>query len=396
MKTGRQAIRGGAGSGEEAGPMQPVTDDPGEGGRPSPETPGDRLILSLIQRHADATRADLTKASCLTQQSVSRIVDRLVRRDLVGIGSSVRNGRGQPSPIIRINPDAAFSLGLSVTADGVALTALNLAGGVIAEDISTIDSPTPADVIALIRRFIAAQAAQGLDMARLAGLGIGITGYFVGDGSQVNPPALDDWAFVEIDRVFRDALQMPVWVENDGTAAAVGESLLGYGREVDDFAYLHFATGFGGGMIRNGQPMRGVNGNAGEFGGMLPPEYLSPSLGNLMRMVNEAEGLSYRTLRQFLADFGLHWTGVSAWLEQAGRSLTMIVNGIHAAVDPGLIVLGGRLPEALAAPLIDRIRLYSPERRGFQRKAPALRFAASPRDPVAIGAATLPLRALYF
>lgn len=32
-----------------------------------------------------------------------------------------------------------------------------------------------------------------------------------------------------------------------------GESLLGYGREVDDFAYLHFAAGFGGGLIRNGE-----------------------------------------------------------------------------------------------------------------------------------------------
>ncbi|MBQ1480848.1 ROK family transcriptional regulator [Sphingomonas sp.] len=361
-----------------------------------PETSGDRLVLGLIQRHVGVTRAELTKASSFTQQSVSRIVDRLAKRDLIRIGEIVRNGRGQPSPIVTLNPVAAFSLGLSIMADGVKLIAINLCGEVMAESAIGVESPSPGDVLELTRSFIVALADQGHVPAALAGLGIGITGYFIADGSQVNPPALDDWAFVEIDRVFKDALGIPVFVENDGTAAAVGEALLGYGREVDDFAYLHFAAGFGGGLIRNGRAVRGVSGNAGEFGGMLPPDYLSPSLGRLMQIVKAEAGLSYPTLQAFLDAFDPSWTGVSTWLQEAERSLTLIVNGIGSAVDPGMIILGGRLPEVLALELIERLHFYNPERRGFRRPSPPLRFATSPRDPVAVGAAMLPLQASFF
>ncbi len=196
--------------------------------------------------------------------------------------------------------------------------------------------------------------------------------------------------------MFKDALGIPVWVENDGTAAAVGESLLGYGREVDDFAYLHFAAGFGGGLIRNGRAVRGVSGNAGEFGGMLPPDYASPSLGKLTQIVKAEAGLSYPTLQAFLDAFDPSWAGVSTWLQAAERSLTLIVNGIGSAVDPGMIILGGRLPEVLASELIERLHFYPAERRGFRRPSPPLRFAASLRDPVAVGAAMLPLQAVFF
>jgi len=360
------------------------------------ETSGDRLVMSLIQRHIGATRAELTKASSFTQQSVSRIIDRLAKRDLIRIGEIVRNGRGQPSPIINLNTDAAFSLGLSIMADGVKLVAINLCGEVICESAIGVESPSPCDVLEMASSFIASLAEQGHALTALAGLGIGIMGYFVVDGSQVNPPALDDWAFVEIGRVFKDALGIPVWVENDGTAAAVGESLLGYGREVDDFAYLHFAAGFGGGLIRNGGAVRGVSGNAGEFGGMLPPDYVSPSLGKSMQIVKAEAGISYPTLQAFLDAFDPSWAGVSTWLQEAERSLTLIVNGIGSAVDPGMIILGGRLPEVLASALIERLHFYPAERRGFRRPSPPLRFAASPCDPVAVGAAMLPFQAVFF
>ena len=51
---------------------------------------------------------------------------------------------------------------------------------------------------------------------------------------------------------FEERFDMPVWVENDGNAAAIGESLVGVGRWAKDFVYMYIATGLGGGVILNG------------------------------------------------------------------------------------------------------------------------------------------------
>ena len=44
-------------------------------------------------------------------------------------------------------------------------------------------------------------------------------------------------------------LCLPTWLENDGNSAAIGESLMGVGRRYNNFVYMYFATGFGGGVI---------------------------------------------------------------------------------------------------------------------------------------------------
>ena len=49
-------------------------------------------------------------------------------------------------------------------------------------------------------------------------------------------------------------------------AAALGESLHGAGRNVRAFYYLYFGVGLGGSMVKDGVPMRGFYGNAGEIG----------------------------------------------------------------------------------------------------------------------------------
>ena len=81
---------------------------------------------------------------------------------------------------------------------------------------------------------------------------------------------MGDWALRDLEAELSQVLDMPVWIENDGNAAAVGESLFGVGRRHRSFAYLYIAAGLGGGLILDGVPVRGFRGNAGEFTGLLP------------------------------------------------------------------------------------------------------------------------------
>lgn len=71
----------------------------------------------------------------------------------------------------------------------------------------------------------------------------------------------------------RDILEaefgVPVVVENDVNAAAIGEAVYGAGKDLGDFICLTYGTGVGGAIIMNGEIYRGSSFSAGEMGAMI-------------------------------------------------------------------------------------------------------------------------------
>lgn len=81
--------------------------------------------------------------------------------------------------------------------------------------------------------------------------------------SPANLPGWDDFPIVEL---FRERFRVPVVLENDANAAALGEYVCGAGRGFNNIVYITVSTGVGGGIIVGGEILRGVAGNAGELG----------------------------------------------------------------------------------------------------------------------------------
>ena len=71
---------------------------------------------------------------------------------------------------------------------------------------------------------------------------------------------------VPIRSMLREALQLPVWIDNNANAAALAEHRMGAGRGYPSMVYATVATGVGGGLILNGELYRGMHGMAGEIG----------------------------------------------------------------------------------------------------------------------------------
>jgi glucokinase len=59
---------------------------------------------------------------------------------------------------------------------------------------------------------------------------------------------------------------LPVAIENDANCAALGEMWNGAGKGASDLVCVTLGTGVGGGVITNGNIVRGINGAAGEIG----------------------------------------------------------------------------------------------------------------------------------
>ncbi len=69
--------------------------------------------------------------------------------------------------------------------------------------------------------------------------------------------------------ILEQEFQVPVDVENDVNAAAIGEASFGAGKNRSDFVCLTYGTGVGGALFANGKLYSGSSYSAGEFGAII-------------------------------------------------------------------------------------------------------------------------------
>ena len=362
-------------------------------------SPNERLLLNLIRKEDRVSRADLARKTGLTVQSVVRLVDGLVARGFLLTGEKMQlAGPGQPSVSIRLATDAAFTLGVSIMTDAVSLVVADWTGRVRASAYDRVDvADRPATLEHLKSRLGSLAQTAAIDRQRIFGVGVAITGFFVGRGRINSPASMGSWALTDLETELSSAFNLPVWVENDGTAAAAGESLYGLGRRYRTFAYIYIGAGLGGGLVLEGQPWRGLHGNAGEFTGLLSGSDRPnrPTLTLLLGLVRE-RGVEVSSISELVERFDPEWPGVETWLERSRPALTAITSAIGAVMDPEAIVIGGRLPSGLARMLADRAGFHAEPLRDQERPFPLVLPAEAAGDAATLGAAAIPLQEHFF
>ena len=85
-------------------------------------------------------------------------------------------------------------------------------------------------------------------------------------GTIFSSPNLPELNGFDLAGPLRERLGLPVILENDANAAAVGENWLGASKGTANSVCVTLGTGVGGGLILDGRLMRGVDGTAGEIG----------------------------------------------------------------------------------------------------------------------------------
>jgi glucokinase len=81
-----------------------------------------------------------------------------------------------------------------------------------------------------------------------------------------SPPNLPGWDDIPLKDMLAQRYPLPIHIEHDGTAGALAEFYFGAAQRARNIIFLTMGTGFGGGLILNGQPYRGTSSLAGEVG----------------------------------------------------------------------------------------------------------------------------------
>lgn len=168
-----------------------------------------------------------------------------------------------------MNPGGALFGAIDLGGTKVRALVADLEGRVLGYDLRPSDTARGLEptLARMLESLAAAAASAGVSPRDLKGLGIASPGAIdVRRGVVSGAPQLPGWRDVPLAEVMSQRLGMPVWVENDATAAALGEHRYGAGKGTRHMVYLTISTGVGGGLVIDGRLYRGASGAAGELG----------------------------------------------------------------------------------------------------------------------------------
>ena len=227
---------------------------------------GQRAVLLEVLIHGAMSRAELSRRLGLSRTSLSRLTRELVELGLVEEGETLPiGGRGRPSEMLRIRPDAAFFAGIKLTGDALYVTVVDLHAQVVLREDHDLDSRAVDDVVALIGRVVHRLREQH-PLLRAVGVCLAGDVEDVGERQLVVGSHFLGWDQVALAELVTAATGLPAVAANDVQSLTAAHHWFGAGVGLRSFAVIGLGAGIGAGIVANGQIVKGARGHPGKIG----------------------------------------------------------------------------------------------------------------------------------
>lgn len=374
----------------------------------------ERFVLDALRRMKEASKSDLARAAHLTPAAVAVIVDGLEASGFVKQVGKRFGQRGTPSTLYRLTPERIYSVGIKIGRRALEAVLVDFAGEIRARESHEYRYPDP-DLVRKAGNTVLdnfTRIVGSLGDATIVGLGIA-SPYFLGLWSDELgfPEDLGArWEAIDLTTFFALDAKTPVFVENDATSAALAELLQGTGQRFSDFMHVSIDTFIGGGLVQGGKINAGPHGNSAALG----PLPVSPSrLDSVAAPAGRYQSLLHRAsiyvLVNHLKSRGIEITRVREldpmppdaqgpvyeWVEDCANALAEAIIAITAVIDLEAIILDSILPRAIHHELHARVQAQFNQISAVGIVAPAIVCGQFGPDASPIGAAMLPLSALF-
>jgi predicted NBD/HSP70 family sugar kinase len=335
-------------------------------------TPHALAITMHLLTHGPASRGHLGRDLSLSDASMSRATQTLVRDGLVSETTDPRSGVGRPRQILTPVPTARHVVGVKLTQDRAYGVACDLVGAVLASAETRLPARGARGVVPVggtlrvVARLVERLARR---LPSLDGVGVSVGGV-VDDRSVVREGSFLGWRDVDVAGPLREAVEAAVVVTNDVTALAREQLWFGAGRTHSTFGLVTFGAGLGFGLAREGHVVERLIDN-GHLLGHAPVDADGPrcSLGHrgcvaayLYRDEVEARMAAAGVSGSFAEVIREPAYADSPWVTDAARALGHLVATFAGALQTERIVLAGEDVEPLfaspvvAATIADRTR----------------------------------------
>jgi predicted NBD/HSP70 family sugar kinase len=329
--------------------MGPVGNN-GNERQPMSSGPGD--VLQLIRSGEAATRREIQDVTGLSRMTVAQRVDALLEARLIReVGDGQATGGRRPHRLeFNVENSVLAVATVDTTHSRTALTRLD--GTIVADErleVAVLDGPK-ALLTTLTDSFLRLLGKSDIDQESLAGIGLSIPGPVdPHTGRPSQPPIMPGWDAYPIVEHLQESFAVPVFVENDADAMALGEQSVNY-RDCRSLCLVKVSTGIGTGMVINGSVYHGIDGGAGDIGHIrLAGETATCQCGSSGCLAAVASGravahalgaTSGSDVKRLLSEGNVDALRLT---HEAGSRIGEVMATVVSMVNPGALVVGGDL-----------------------------------------------------
>jgi Transcriptional regulator/sugar kinase len=225
------------------------------------------LIRGALASRGEATTADLVADTGLSQTTVGQSIEQMRASGLILEAHKRASSGGRRASAWMLNPQAWSSIALSIERDGLSWGIANALGTMTDQGTRLIKNDALGDAVKLSSELVS--AALGDRGEGRCALAVGVPGAITG-GRVITGDYREAWSGVDLASRFAQATGLPVVLENDLNAIAIGymrQSRAG-GYDPRSLVYMHFNEGacIGSGLVLDGRIFRGATNFSGEIG----------------------------------------------------------------------------------------------------------------------------------
>jgi predicted NBD/HSP70 family sugar kinase len=322
-------------------------------------------VLQQLRLGGPQSRATIAVQLGITRATVSNIAQDLIDASLVEETEYVQGAAGRPGLLLALNPNAGCMVAVELDLDRISFVLSNFGQEIMhRHDLPLPDGASSDYSLALaakeIERILEKGSKQGLRCLGICVAWAGLVDRGVGDLAH---GPISGWEHVPLKLGWEARFGVPVYVENEAHAGAIGAQHFGPTRGVENLIYVSLGVGLAAGVFVNGILMRGNQGYAGQIGhtffgdngiicrcgrqGCWVTEIGAEAvLGKLRRAGFDREGEiepegDWLEVAQGRARAGD--PTVMGVLGEVGRQLGQGLAGLVQIFNPSVVIVGGRL-----------------------------------------------------
>jgi len=226
------------------------------------------LVLDLVRASRSVSRVELAERCGLTPATITHAVRELLDAGLLHEAGRAPSRGGSPRRMLRLTRDAHYAVGVQMDRSSSTVVITDFTGTVLASTaLVGAGRAEPRHMLAWIADHIRDLLASA-KVPRERVLGVGFVTHGPQDrerGRLLTAQPTQAWFEFPLNDVLEAEVGMPVLLENDATAAAIGEQWAGT-LPTSTFGVIYMATGIGGAVVVDSHAYRGRSSNTAEIG----------------------------------------------------------------------------------------------------------------------------------
>jgi glucokinase-like ROK family protein len=367
-----------------------------------------RQILEFIRKNGPSTKRGIAQKLGISITTVATFINELLNEDRITASGNAASSGGRKSELYRLNPDSLYVIGVDLQVDRIIMLLINLQGEVLGVEEVKFNRTDEWKIASLLNQAIIKICdSTKIPFAKISGVGIGVPGIVNHQTGIIEFAPNLGWKNVDLPVLL--PVDLPVIVENEAKAAAVGEATFGSAQGYANVIYVSLGLGIGTGLIFNNNLFYGHNFLAGEFGHMaIVPDGLPCQCGKkgcwevyasnnaALKLYQEYSGIELSSYDELLkALFEENPVAVKVFAEivnYLGLGIANLINGLN----PEMIVIGGKITEAESLIHYRLLKVIKEKCFEYSYRGVSLQFSGLKNRATALGVGSLMIDSLLY